>query len=125
MHGTLLVSRPTSRIVLKGQGPISILRRLQSWFICQTENALLSLDRSPVSCTRWIRTGKAKSYGRSAPGKAAVLAESRGDPQRMRKTSTLPFRVYSSEETGKGVRNAVAACWLWNFGMESKCGAPK
>src|SRR2546426_11787560 len=101
MHGTLFVSRPTSRIVLKGQGPISILRRLQSWFICQTENALLSLDRSPVSCTRWIRTGKAKSYGRAAPGKGALLVESRGDPQRMGKTSTLAFWVDSSAATDK------------------------
>src|SRR2546422_10863156 len=101
MHGTLLVSRPTSRIVLKGQGPISILRRLQSWFICQTENALLSLDRSPVSCTRWIRTGKVKSYGRSAPGKAALLVGSRGDPQGVGKTSTLAFRMYSSPATDK------------------------
>src|SRR5437773_4325409 len=101
MHGPLLVSRPTSRIVLKGQGPISILRRLQSWFICQTENALLSLDRSPVSCTRWIRTGKAKSYGGSAPGKAAVLVESSGDPQRVRKKSTLPFWMDSSTATDK------------------------
>src|SRR5437899_7263932 len=104
MHGTLLVYRPTSRIVLKGQGPISILHRLQSWFICQTENALLSLDKSPVSCTRWIRTGKAKSYGRSAPGQAALLVASSGDPQRMRRTSTLPFRMYGSTPTDRGVR---------------------
>src|SRR2546428_5537014 len=99
MHGTLLVSRPTSRIVLKGQGPISILRRLQSWFFCQTENALLSLDRSPVSCTRWIRTGKAKSYGRAAAGKGALLVALTGGPQRMRKTSTLAAWLYSAAAT--------------------------
>src|SRR2546428_12216412 len=107
MHGTLLVSRPTSRIVLKGQGPISILRRLQSWFICQTENALLSLDRSPVSCTRWIRTGKAKSYGRFSPGKVEFLVGCQGDPQRMHKNSHLPIPVDQYTAKDKDHRNPV------------------
>src|SRR2546428_12476467 len=105
MHGTLLVSRPTSRIVLKGQGPISILRRLQSWFICQTENALLSLDRSPVSCTRWIRTGKAKSYGRGPPGKAAVLGGSWGGSLRVSEKSHLPSGAGRPTGRDKLVRN--------------------
>src|SRR5439155_9631251 len=80
MLGTLRVSKLTPPIVRRMPVPISILRRLPSSLICQTESVLLSRAKNPASCMRWTRSAKVKSCGRPARERAVLSAESNGGP---------------------------------------------